>query len=72
MNRSAREFSNEAPATSRSQQVCTGLVPVWGVGIGFVDGLTAATPVPHAVIYVVPRRGGRSGRAAGVRRVDQR
>ena len=34
----------------------TGLVPDAGFAIGFVDGLTAAVPVPHTVIHIVPRR----------------
>ena len=34
----------------------TGLVPDGGFSIGFVDGLTTATPVPHTVIHVIPRR----------------
>lgn len=34
----------------------TGTVPDGGFCIGFVDGLTAAVPVPHTVIHVVPRR----------------
>jgi diadenosine tetraphosphate (Ap4A) HIT family hydrolase len=33
------------------------LVPDRGFSIGFVDGLTA-TPVPHMVVHVVPRRAG--------------
>ena len=36
----------------------TGLVPDGGFAIGLVDGLTAAEPVPHTVIHVVPRRAG--------------
>jgi histidine triad (HIT) family protein len=36
----------------------TGLVPSGGFAIGLVDGLTAAEPVPHTVIHVVPRRAG--------------
>ena len=32
----------------------TGLVPDGGFAIGFVDGLSAAEPVPHTVIHVVP------------------
>ena len=35
-----------------------GLVPDQGFAIGFVDGLTAVVPVPHAVIHVVARRAG--------------
>ena len=33
---------------------------IWdgGFAIGLVDGLTAAEPVPHTVIHVVPRRAG--------------
>ena len=34
----------------------TGMVPDGGFSIGFVDGLTAAEPVPHTVIRIVPRR----------------
>jgi histidine triad (HIT) family protein len=34
----------------------TGMVPDAGFSIGFVDGLTAALPVPHTVIHIVPRR----------------
>ena len=36
----------------------TGIVPDGGFSIGFLDGLTAAVPVPHTVIHVVPRRAG--------------
>jgi histidine triad (HIT) family protein len=36
----------------------TGLVPDGWFIIGFLDGLTAAVPVPHAVIQVLPRRAG--------------
>ena len=36
----------------------TGLVPDDGFAVGFVDGLTAAEPVPHTVIHIVPRRTG--------------
>jgi hypothetical protein len=36
----------------------TGLVPDGGFSIGFLDGLTAAVPVPHTVVHVVPRRAG--------------
>jgi diadenosine tetraphosphate (Ap4A) HIT family hydrolase len=36
----------------------TGMVPDGGFSVGFVDGLTAAEPVPHTVIHVVPRRAG--------------
>ena len=38
--------------------LCTGLVPEDGFSIGLVDGLTAAEPVPHTVIQVLPRRVG--------------
>ena len=34
----------------------TGLVPDGGFSIGLEDGLTAAVPVPHMVIHIVPRR----------------
>jgi hypothetical protein len=36
----------------------TGLAPDEGFGMGFVDGLTAAEPVPHAIIHIVRRRAG--------------
>jgi len=36
----------------------TGFLPNDGFSIGFVDGLTAAQLVPHAVIHVIPRRVG--------------
>jgi histidine triad (HIT) family protein len=36
----------------------TGLVPDGGIIIGCLDGLTAAVPVPHKVIHVVPRQAG--------------
>jgi diadenosine tetraphosphate (Ap4A) HIT family hydrolase len=36
----------------------TGLVPDAGFSIGFVDALSAAEPVEHTVIHVVPRRKG--------------
>jgi hypothetical protein len=36
----------------------TGLVPDGGFSIGFLDCLTAAVPVPHTVVHVVPRRAG--------------
>jgi hypothetical protein len=36
----------------------TGLVPDDGFSIGFVDRLTAAVPVPHTVVHMVPRRVG--------------
>ena len=36
----------------------TGFLPDDGFSIGFVDGLSAAVPVPHTVIHVVPRRAG--------------
>ena len=36
----------------------TGMVPDGGFSIGFLDALTAAVPVPHAVIHVLPRRAG--------------
>ena len=36
----------------------TGMVPDNGFAIGFEDGLTAAEPVVHTVIHVVPRRAG--------------
>lgn len=35
----------------------TGLVPKGGFAIGFADGLTAAEPVAHTVIHVVPLQG---------------
>jgi len=38
------------------EQLRTGLVPDDGFSIGFVDSLTAAEPVPHTMIHVIPRR----------------
>jgi histidine triad (HIT) family protein len=40
------------------ERLRTGLVPDEGFAVGFVDGLTAAEPVPHTVIHIVPRRAG--------------
>jgi len=34
------------------------MVPNAGFSIGFVDGLTAAEPVPHTAIHIVPRQAG--------------
>jgi diadenosine tetraphosphate (Ap4A) HIT family hydrolase len=36
----------------------TGLLPDAGFSIGFVDALSAAEPVDHAVIHIIPRRKG--------------
>lgn len=37
-----------------------GVVPHGVFSIGFLDGLTAAVPVPHTVIHIVPRRAGQN------------
>lgn len=43
-------------------KLLTGMVPDGGFSIGFEDGLTAAVPVPHTVIHVVPSGWARMGR----------
>jgi hypothetical protein len=34
------------------------MVPDAGLSIGFEDGLTAAVPLPHTVVHVVPHQAG--------------